>query len=224
MMTPSSPMRRVLVLNPNTNPAVTARIRSTALALAPEQVAITVCNPPAGPFSIEGPAHRDAAIPNVLATLRETCAAPYDAYVMACFDDLALSEARALLAAPVIGTAQAGIEAIRVRTPRFAIVTTVHSAVPTIEALLTRYGAGPQARVFAAGIGVADAAAAGDAASQRLADTVKEAIAAGAEAILLASGGLTGQAAALQTGFDIPVIDGVEAAIQRAIALAAGQP
>ena len=48
----------------------------------------------------------------------------HDAYVTACFDDLALQALRARMPEPVVGTCEAGIDAARTLTPRFVIVTT----------------------------------------------------------------------------------------------------
>jgi allantoin racemase len=214
------PPRRILVINPNTNPAVTERVRAAAARLATADVRIDVVNPAQGPFSIEGPAERDEAERHVLALIRERRAERHDAYVLACFDDLALDEARALVSVPVVGTCESGIAAARAVSPRFAIVTTVHAAVPGIRELMRRFDAGDQASVRAAGIGVAEAADADADARRRIAQAVREAVVEdGAQAILLASGGLTGQADAVAREAGLPVIDGVVAAIERAVAL-----
>lgn len=211
---------RLLVLNPNTNPEVTHKVLQVAAPFAGAALRIDVANPPSGPLSIENDAQRAEAEREVLAMLRGLPAPMPDVIVLACFDDLALEGARALTARPVVGTCEAGIAAVRAHSARFAIVTTVHDAVPGIRVLMQRYGAGAQATVRAAGIGVADAASAGAQALERIVQSARAAIDEdGAQAILLASGGLTGLAPALARRLGVPVIDGVQAAIARAVAL-----
>jgi allantoin racemase len=212
-----TPRRRLLVINPNTNPAVTEKIRIQAELVLSPQTTATVVNPPTGPFSIETRDHRDDAIPRVLSLVRTMSADPYDAYVFGCFDDIALFETRALVGVPVVGTCEAGIAAARTMAGRFTIITTVHSAVPGIHTLLDRYGAAGLCTVRAAGIGVAAAAGKESDAEARLHQALEQAISDdGAEAILLGSGGLTGRAPDLAQRFGIPVIDGVGAAIKMA--------
>jgi allantoin racemase len=213
-------MRRILVINPNTNPAVTQRVREVAERHATATISFTVVNPSEGPFSIETPADRYEAQDHTLRLIRESVKQDYAAYVMACFDDLALEEARALVDVPVVGTCEAGIAAARSVSPRFAIVTTVHDAVSGIRTLMKRYGAGPQASVRAAGIGVAEAASGQDAIRERFVQTVRDAVREdGAKAILLASGGLTGQAPDIARATGTAVLDGVEEAIRRSLVL-----
>lgn len=213
-------MRHILVINPNTNPAVTQRVREVAQRYSSSSVNFVVINPSVGPLSIETESDRSRAQEHALELIRDNAQSDYAAYVMACFDDLALNEARAMVSVPVVGTCEAGIKAVRAVSPQFAVITTVHDAVEGIRALMKRYGAGPQASVRAAGIGVADAASGQDEIRMRFVKTVHDAIREdGAKAILLASGGLTGQAPAISKASGIPVVDGVEEAIRRSLAL-----
>jgi allantoin racemase len=215
------PQRRLLVINPNINPTVTQRVRQVAEAIVTPQTSVTVVNPATGPFSIETMEHRDAAVPQVLDLVRHTLDHRYDAYVFACFDDIALFETRAMTGVPVVGTCEAGIAAARTMAAQFTIITTVHSAVPGIQRLLARYGAADICTVRAAGIGVAAAAGGDSDTESRILSAVREAVDQdGAKAILLGSGGLTGRAGDLEKQFGIPVIDGVAAAIKMAEGLA----
>ncbi|WP_084369078.1 aspartate/glutamate racemase family protein [Rhizobium sp. RU36D] len=213
--------RRLLVINPNTNPGVTEKIRNEAAKVVAPGTQVTVVNPVSGPFSIETSEHRDDAVPRVISLVRDMLAQRYDAFAFGCFDDIALFETRAIAGVPVVGTCEAGIAAARTMAGRFGIITTVHSAVPGIHALLARYGASDICTVRAAGIGVAAAAGSDGEAERRILMTIREAIQQdGAEAILLGSGGLTGRAADLERHFGIPVIDGVAAAIKMAEGIA----
>ena len=209
--------RRVLVINPNTNPLVTARVVAVCDRYAGPQLQFEVINPLSGPFSIESEADKREAEVQVLKLMSERASEGHDAYVLACFDDLGLDAARRLLPQPVIGCCEAGIAAARAVSPALAIVTTVDAALPGIRSMMQRYGAGDQATVRAAGVGVDEAARAQPDVHARLLHAIWDAVQGdGAQVILLASGGLTGQAEAFRREVGVPVIDAVEAALCRA--------
>ncbi|WP_142850205.1 aspartate/glutamate racemase family protein [Telmatospirillum sp. J64-1] len=206
--------RRLLVINPNTNPAVTGLIREAAREAAAPDVEILAVNPAQGPFSIETRQHRASAVPQVLSLIRQQSHGKIDGCILACFDDIAVAEAREMLRVPVVDLCEAGIAAALSLGKRFAVVTTFDGAVPTITRHIARFGAAGQGCVRAAGIGVAAAAAQSAETEALLLDTIARAIRDdGAEAILLGSGGLAGAAPRLARRFSIPVIDGVAAAI-----------
>lgn len=206
--------RKLLVINPNTNPQVTERIHIALAPLASATLDIEVINPPDGPFAIERPEDRQAAEPNVVALVRSRLAAPVDGYVLACFDDIAISQLRQIVDVPVISMAEAGIRDALGRGGPFTIVTTVHEAIPAIEILRRRYGASSRCTIRAAGIGVADANSQSDLAERKLFETVEQAVEADrAEAIVLGSGAFAGRAQALEARFGIPFIDGLTTAI-----------
>lgn len=213
---------RLLVINPNANAVVTARVRRAAEDIAGGRTQVTVVNPPDGPLSIETAADREQSAPKILDLIRAGAAQRYDAYVLACFDDIALAEARALVDVPVVGAFEAGLAAVRTVAARFSIVTTVQAAVPGILDLLRDYGAAGLCTVRAAGIGVAAAADEGAFAEKKIAQAIRGAIEEdGAGAILLGSGALAGRAAAYRKMLPVPVVDPVMAAVKMAEGLAA---
>jgi allantoin racemase len=206
--------RRLLVINPNTNGAVTAQIRGAALAVAPPGTEIDVVNPEHGPFAIETPRDRAEAVPNVVSLIEERRNEGFDGYVLACFDDIGVEEARELVQVPVVSMFGAGVARGLQTGARFAIITTVESAVAGIERLAAAYGVAHLCTVRAAGVGVAETAARTPLAEARLAASIERAMVEDrAAAILLGSGALTGRADALAKRFGIPFIDGLTAAI-----------
>ena len=214
---PTTKLRRVLVINPNTNPLVTERVRQVAKRFESAVLSFEVVNPDVGPFSIESDLDKSQAEFHVLALMRQRASMRYDAYVLACFDDLALESARKMVAVPVIGTCEAGIVAARAVSPRMAIVTTVAAALPGIRSMMLRYGAGSFASVRAAGVDVAEAAMAKPDTHERLMQAVHGAVLTDkAAVILLASGGLAGQSERIEREAGVPVIDSVEAALRSA--------
>ena len=204
--------QKLLVINPNTNPRVTERIRTVAAQLACRDSIIDVRNPHEGPISIETSMDRAAAEPRVIEMIRQSSLEGTHGFVLACFDDIGVAEARRLAPGPVIDACEAGIIAARCLTDQFAIVTTVESAVARIKTLVSHYSSGSCCTIRAAGIGVADAAS-GEGAERLHAVIAKSLECDRAKAIILGSGGLTGQADDLSRHFGIPVIDGVGAAI-----------
>ncbi|KKB12228.1 Asp/Glu racemase [Devosia geojensis] len=204
--------RRLLVINPNTNAAMTERVRRAAEACAPAGTALDVVNPKLGPFAIETPQDRAAAVPHVLELIGRAAGA-YDGFILACFDDIAIAEARLALAAPVISMAEAGIRAAAVRHANFDVVTTVEAAVPTIAALVQTYGMSGRCSVRATGIGVSETAAMTERAEAALAAMVEASRASGSGAVVLGSGAYAGRRQQLTQAFAIPFIDGLEAAL-----------
>lgn len=216
---PAEATRRLLVINPNSNPAVTAQIRRVAdQALGPGILA-DVVSPGDSPRSIETPADRETAEARVLALIERTLDAGYDGYVLACFDDIAIAGAHRLTSVPIIGAVDASLALARTFAQRFAVVTTVDAAVPGIRRLLRLHGAAALCSVHAAGVGVAAASQFDRATRARLAATIDAAVADGAEAIILGSGGLAGHAPELARGRSVRLIDSIAAAVVLAAAV-----
>jgi allantoin racemase len=204
--------RRLLIINPNTNAAVTERVRRAAEACAPAGTALEVINPTLGPFAIETPQDRAAAVPRVLELIGRA-AGSYDGYILACFDDIAIAEARRAQSAPVVSMAEAGVRAAASNYARFDVVTTVEAAVPTIAALVQTYGMGERCRVRATGMGVSETAAMTERAEAALASAVAASLASGSGAIVLGSGAYAGRRQQLSDAFSMPFVDGLEAAV-----------
>jgi Hydantoin racemase len=204
-------------LNPNGNPVVNGLLHEVALRVLPKGTAVKVLNPAGSPLSIETPADRAVAEPLAIEILAGN--PRFDAYVMACFDDIALKAGRRLLRAPVVGAVEASVAFARLRADRFTIVTTVDTAVPGIRRVLSDLGAESRCMVRAAGMGVAAAASGDDVADRQLDMAIELARDQdGAEAIILGSAGLAGRAGKLQKKHGLPVIDAMEAAIRLALA------
>ncbi|WP_171060552.1 aspartate/glutamate racemase family protein [Poseidonocella sp. HB161398] len=203
---------RLLVVNPNGNPEVTRLVARIAAGVVAPTTGLCVLNPEGSPHSIETFADRQRAEPLAVDLLARHPG--YGGYVMACFDDIAVDQGRRFLGAPVVCAAEAAISVARMFVPRFAIVTTVESMVPGIRALVRKLGAADACAVRAAGIGVAEAAAGGEAIARRIDGAIADARNFdGAGAIILGSGGLAGRAGELSRRHGLPVIDSIEAAV-----------
>lgn len=202
--------RKLVVINPNTNSKVTELIDRTVRVALKAGTELVSVNPHAGPRSIELPEHRDEAVSHWLEKLREMDRVGADAYVLACFDEFGLMEARRQVTAPVVGAVEASISFAQIYAERFAIITTVETAVPSILRLVEKYGATRRCIVHATGLGVAQAAQGTDEVLEVLVRTGRELITKHqVGAIVLGSGGLVGQAAELSAQLGVPVIDAI---------------
>jgi allantoin racemase len=214
---------RLNIVNPNTTAAMTRLIAAAAAKAARPDTIIRATESAFGPASIEG-AYDDAfAVPGLLKRIQEGEVEGVDAHVIACFDDTGLDAARALARAPVVGIGEAGFFAAATLAHRFSVVTTLSRSVPVLENNLLRYGLERRcARVRATKVPVLELDNPASGARKKIADEIARALNDdAAEAIVLGCAGMAGLAASLSSEFDVPVIDGVGAAVVLAEGLAA---
>lgn len=205
--------RRFLAINPNTNDKVTGSIRQVLEALASPGTVIDVVSPEQGPYAVESERDKAQATSSVLELIRKRMAEGYAGYILACFDDIAVAEARTMTRAPVISLAEAGIRYAHATGGPFTVITTFDEAVPTIEALCQRYGMSERCTVKATGIGVTETAAKTVQAEALLHALVTQAKAQGATAIVLGSGAFAGRGQALKARHGLEVMDGFSQAL-----------
>jgi len=205
----------ILVVNPNTTTSMTDTIRRAAERAAAPGTRIVALNPPTGPESIEGFYDDALAVPGLLGEIAKGEALGVAAHVIACFDDTGLDAARALACAPVVGIGEAAFHVASLIAGRFAVVTTLPRSVPTIEFNLIRYGLAARcARVRASNVPVLDLEKRQSDAVERIDAQIAAAKSNdGAEAIVLGCAGMADLAAELTARHDMPVIDGVAAAV-----------
>ncbi len=207
--------RRLLVINPNSNAAITRQVAALAdRVLAGSGVAADAVGLPGAPLAIQSPDDRALAEPLAIARIEAGLHQGYQGFVMACFDDIAVS-ARGRIPHPIVDAVDASLSLARTLAHRFAIVTTFDAAVPRIRALVARHGVDDICTVRAAGVGVTAAADLSPDTLARLGDTIDRAIGDdGAQAIILGSGALAGRAPVLSAGREVPVVDSIEAALR----------
>jgi allantoin racemase len=175
-----------------------------------------------GPASIEGYYDEALAVPGLLLEIAAGERAGAQAAIIACFDDTGLDAARAMASIPVIGICEAALSVASYIAQRFTVVTTTERSRVPVEGLVQRYGMAGRARVRAADIPVLSLEDAASGAVEKLRAEIARAIAEDrAEAIVLGCAGMADLAHRLQEEFDLPVIDGVGAALKQAEALIA---
>lgn len=206
----------IQVINPNTDPGMTQTIAEAARAAASPGTDIVAVCPPDGVPSIEG--HFDEAIAavGVLEQIKAGRQQGVSGHVIACFGDPGLLAARELAQGAVIGIAEAAMHMATLVATRFSVVTTLPRTLIIARHLLHQYGfhercAGLHAidlpvLALEDGSGVAQ-----EKVRARCIQALKED---GCGAIVLGCGGMATLAQQLTRELQVPVIDGVSAAVK----------
>ncbi|MGM8930247.1 aspartate/glutamate racemase family protein [Salinicola halophyticus] len=209
---------QIHVINPNTTASMTDKIGACASRVAAESTRIHVSQPDSGPVSIES--HFDEAISavGVLEEVRRGEAMGMNAYVIACFGDPGLLAARELTRAPVIGIAEAGFHLATLISTRFSVVTTLTRTAIIAEHLLDQYGFRHHCRrVRATDLPVLELEnPAGNAYEALLDECQRAKDNDGIGAIVLGCGGMADLTERLTHDLQMPVIEGVSAAVKLA--------
>ncbi len=216
---------RLLVVNPNTSAAVTARLRERVAAVAGAGIDVQAVTAPFGARYIADEASYAVACHAALVAYAEQVAAlgAPDAVLLGCFGDPGVAALREVSRRPVVGLAEAAMREAA-RHGRFAIVTGGAAWGPMLRRLARGLG------LDAALVGVhtvaptaAELAADPRAAIDLLGQACRRA-AVGADAVILGGAGLTGMTdpiAAADPAIGVPLIDSVAAGARE---LLAGSP
>lgn len=211
---------RILLVNPNTTASMTATAADAARRVAAAGTEIMPRTSAMGPESIEGYYDEALAIPGLLQQIALGEKEGAEAALIACFDDTGLDAARALANIPVIGLCEAAVATAGFIAQKFSIVTTMERSRLPIEHLVYRYGAASRCKVRAADIPVLSLEDPTSDALPRLRNEIATALREDrAEAIILGCAGMADLVDALRQEFQVPVIDGVAAAVKQAEAL-----
>jgi allantoin racemase len=212
-------MTKILIVNPNTTASMTDIIASAARTVAAMDTEIVAATSTMGPASIEGFYDEAFAVPGLIHALHNTPDA--DAAIIACFDDTGLDAARSFARYPVVGICEAALITAGQIAKRIGIVTTLPRSIVPLEELVRRYGFAERASVAACNVPVLDLEKPGSGAREKLEAEIVRALDNGADAIVLGCAGMADLAQALSKKFEVPVVDGVAAAVKQAEALAA---
>jgi Asp/Glu/hydantoin racemase len=213
-----SARRRILIVNPNANEAVTRgldeAVQPLRFAAGPELVCRTLAE---GPFGIESQAHvEQVALP--LRRLIEAEQGAFDGYVIACYSDPGLHVCREATPKPVFGINECGVLTALARADRFGVLAIAQRSIRRhirylrqmglIDRLAaerpldmsvaeTASGEGTLARMIAVGRDLRDRD--------------------GAEVIVMGCAGMARHRQPLEAALGIPVIDPTQAAVTMAL-------
>jgi allantoin racemase len=212
---------KLLLVNPNTSAAMTAQIGAAAAEVAGAGTHITAVNPAFGPLSIEGHYDETIAAAGVAQLVRDH--EGHDAIVLACFGDPGLDAAREATTAPVLGVAEAAFHAASFLATGFSVVTTMTRTCVIAERLVMRYGFEHSCRgIHGTDIPVLALEDAASGALEQIEVAARRALESDRSgAIVLGCAGMAALTRTLQQRLQVPVIDGVAAAVKFAEALVA---
>ena len=205
----------ILVVNPNSNPAVTAGL-DVALAPyrlpgAPEIHCLTLED---GPFGIQSQADAQNAIAPLMRLVETRQDA--GAIVIACYSDPGLDVCRTLTRAPVFGIQEAGLLTAMARADRFGVIAVADGSIPRHRLTMRRMGVlGRLAAERAVNLTVDETAR--PEAFDRLLEVGTALKADGAETLILGCAGMARHQARLSDALNLPVIDPVRAAVAMAL-------
>ena len=206
----------VLVINPNSNPEVTAGLREAVRPFVlPGGPAIDCVDLPEGPFGIESEADVAAVIPLLEARVR---ADPADAFVIACYSDPGIEICRRAVAKPVFGIGESAMLTAMTRGRRFGVVAILDASIPRHLAYIEQ-------------LGIRDRLAAERALELRVHELADEArtwdrlveVATalrdrdGADVVILGCAGMSRYRRRLEALLGLPVIDPTQAAVGMAL-------
>ncbi|EFV12358.1 aspartate/glutamate racemase family protein [Segniliparus rugosus] len=208
---------RIVVMNCNTSAAMTEAIGAQARAAARPETQISALQPLWGPESAEGYYDSFVTAAAVLDRLH-TVGFPFDALVMAGFGEHGREGARELLEVPVVDITEAAAQVAMLLGRSYGVVTTLARAVGQIEDSLRVAGLLDRcAGIVAADLGVLELE--GGAAVDAVLAAAVRVLERGAEVLVLGCAGMAALAEAVAERVDVPVVDGVAAAVKLAESL-----
>jgi allantoin racemase len=204
---------RIWVINPNTTQAMTDTIAECARAVAGSDVVITGVTSEIGPESIESHYDEALSVPGVLRAVQRGERDGVDGFVIACFGDPGLDAAREVATGPVVGIAEAAMQAASHLGTGFSIVTTLARTIGQSAHLTERYGMQRFCKgIHACEIPVLDLDTDPNA-RKIIAEACRDAIEIdGSDAVVLGCAGMADMCSEISSELGVPVVDGVAAA------------
>jgi len=200
---------KIVVLNPNSDPEMTAVIRESAREFAAGRFEVECVRNPDGPAFIDSYQEQLRSGPGTLRLIREH-EGDADGFVLACGDDPNLDAMKEATRRPVVGIGEASMKLASMLGHRFSVVTTGPGAVPHHEHMAAAY--------HLTGALASVRAPEGSSGDWHDADLYREPCRRaveedGAEVVVLSCAGLAPAARALREELGVPVLDGVVSAL-----------
>lgn len=207
--------RKILIINPNSDPEMTKAIQATADNFAEGKFEVLCQYTPGAPEFIETLGDEVLAAPGMVKLVIEN-KDEFDAFIIACHCDPNLDVIKELTDKPVIGIGEASMRIACMLGHRFSIIQTTAESVPIKEALVRKY----RLQDSLASVRAARETAPGYSDEEKYTAAARAAIAEDrADVIVLGCAGLTGLDKRMQDELGVPVLDGVICALVLATAL-----
>ena len=207
----------ILVINPNSNQAVTDGMADALKVLkisgGPKIECLTLAE---GPFGVESQADIEAVTLPLCKLVTERDDA--DAYVIACYSDPGLQVCREATPKPVFGIQECGVLTALAQGDRFGVIALADASIKRHLRYLRQMGVMDRlARERAANLSVHDSATGTETFAQLCEVGIELRDLDGAETIILGCAGMAAHRIPLAEFLGIPVIDPVQAATSMAM-------
>lgn len=200
---------RLALINPNTDPGDTAEMHAVARAALGDDADVTPYTAREGSAAIETAAEEVLAAVQTLTLVREDPGA--DAYLIGCFNDPGADAVREVTAAPVVAIGEAAYHAALSVARRFAVITTLRRGIPDLEDHMDRLGVRRRCvGILALEIPVSQQGGEFTQTTEAIVEQGRHAVEEmGAEALVLACGGMSDVEATVRARVGVPATNGV---------------
>lgn len=207
---------RIVVVNPNTSPAITALIAAAARRAASPATEVVPATAPFGPEYIASRSESAIAAHAVLQALAGH-AGRCDGAVIAASTDSGLVPARELMPVPIVGMTEAAMLTACMLGGRFTAITIAPRLVPMLRELAESYGVASRlASVRAFERSAIDIARDPESVVDAFLDLVRAAVREdGADVVITGGSVLADLPSRLAGRLDVPVLDGVACAVRQ---------
>lgn len=210
-------MPGILVINPNSNPAVTQGFDEALEPLRHSGGPAILCETLAeGPFGIETQAHVDGV---AMPLARLVAARPdADAFVIACYSDPGLFVCREATKKPVLGIAECGLLTAMARGQRIGVIAIARRSIPRHIRYMRQMGIMDRlANERPLEMSVAETASGEGTLARMIAVGTELRDLDGADVIVMGCAGMARHRRNLEAALGIPVVDPVQAAVTMAL-------
>jgi Asp/Glu/hydantoin racemase len=207
---------RILVINPNSNQAVTDGISAAVAGFRIGGAMIDCETLEDGPFGIESQHDVEAvALPLRARMMQRT---GYDAYVIACYSDPGLHVCREAMEVPVFGIQECAIATALTRGDRFGVIAIAQASIRRhLRAIRVMGVEGRLAAERALNMSVAETEAGAGTFSRLEAVGGELRDLDGADVVILGCAGMAKHRARLEHSLGVPIIDPCQAAVGMAL-------
>lgn len=216
-------MSSILVINPNSNPAVTAGFDEALEPLRRSDGVRILCETLAeGPFGVQ----TQADVESVALPLARHVAARQDAdaYVIACYSDPGLFVCREATGKPVLGIAECGLLTAMARGQRLGVIAIARRSIPRHIRYMRQMGILERlAAERPLEMSVAETASGEGTLARMVAIGTELRDLDHADVIVMGCAGMARHRRALEAALGIPVIDPVQAAVTMALGMVSFQ-
>jgi Asp/Glu/hydantoin racemase len=206
----------ILVINPNSNEAVTQGLdQALEIFRAPGGPVLECLTLAEGPFGIESQVDSDSVVMPLVELVRRRPDA--SAYVIACYSDPGIDACRSIAKVPVFGIQESGTLTAMARGDKFGVIAIADASVQRHQKYMRRMGVLDRLANERALDMTVDETARGNKTFDRLVEVGRELIGDGSNCIVLGCAGMARHRKPLEDELGVPVIEPTQAAVAMAL-------